>query len=88
MNISWLDRVSNKDVVITPNPTTGRITISIPPQTGKCVVTDVTGRVMLTKDFTGSVIDMDINAADGLYIAQITNATTGASVLRKFVVQH
>ncbi len=84
-----VDKVtSNKDVVIAPNPTTGRITISIPPQTGKCVVTDVTGRVVLTKDFTGSVIDMDINAADGLYIAQITNAATGASVVRKFVVQH
>lgn len=78
---------ANTEVVIAPNPTTGHITITMPYQSGKCVITDVTGRVVLTKNFTGSVIDMDVATAVGVYIAHITNTATGATIAKKFVVQ-
>jgi hypothetical protein len=78
---------TQQEVTIAPNPSSGHFTITLPAQEGRCTITDVTGRIVLVKDFKGAAIDIDLNAANGLYLAQITNTANGSSVVKKFVLQ-
>jgi uncharacterized repeat protein (TIGR01451 family) len=61
---------------IAPNPTAGKTTIRLSPEyaggMNDIVLTDAMGRVILTKHFSGSAVDIDLaTAAEGMYICAI-----------------
>lgn len=61
---------------ITPNPTTGRftVTLSSPLQNANVVLVDINGRAIENKKQSGSTLDFDISARpSGIYFVRIEN---------------
>ena len=76
---------STATVTLYPNPATSTITIEHAPNC-EASFYDVTGRVLLQATITNDKQSVDISKLPGgIYIVQITDATTGAKVARKLL---
>ena len=85
-NLMAISEVNINNIEIQPNPSTGFITITVPPDSeGKYQLrlTDIQGRVVLFKEeeITGSY-QLDLTATkQGIYILEIKGETSGTSKL-------
>jgi hypothetical protein len=80
-----VESAQNNGVSVYPNPTTGLLNVVTNANTANAVVTDMTGRVVLTQDVkTNSQIDLS-NLANGVYYISVSG-NNGVSVVK--VVKH
>ncbi len=80
-------------IVVFPNPAHGQVSIALKDMEAayrSCQITDINGRVVMAKEFTGDVhadvVTLDVsNYAPGIYI--IRAVTDGGATLSKFTVE-
>jgi len=77
------------DIFVSPNPTTGKLTISLPKNENSVSmeISDMLGNIILAKQFTGQFAEADISSTPGgLYLLKIEaggTIYTGKIVLQK-----
>jgi hypothetical protein len=67
---------SKDDLYIYPNPSTGHLTVSIPGGSfhNTLNIISLDGKVILTKEFSGSAISLDlVNLPKGMYLIEVRN---------------
>ena len=83
-NLSVTGIFLDKGVSIYPNPTTGKVTISVENETiDKIEIIDFVGKVVAVKNTASSQIDMS-EMANGIYIFKIFS---GATVIQKKIIK-
>ncbi len=82
-----VDELSNADLNLYPNPTTGKITLKLSKLiSGNLAILDVTGRVLLSDQLNGLSHELDLSAlSSGTYYVQIQseNARLTKKVIKK-----
>ena len=77
----------NSSIAIYPNPTSGKMHITLSENASHCQILDLTGNVLQETSPSNSVIDLDLNGyPSGMYLVKIQFAD-GRMVFRK-VVKH
>lgn len=69
-----IEEVENSNISIYPNPTFGLLTINTGDiETGKVVIRDPLGRIVLNENFNNSIFEIELNnnVADGTYFVSI-----------------
>jgi GH18 family chitinase len=69
-----IDPFENPNLKIYPNPTTGKITISVLPDKSEIVLMDITGKVLVSQMMTSEKINFDLTSyKSGIYFLTIRN---------------
>ena len=78
--------IPQNDVVIYPNPTTGRISISTSHGRYNIDIINSDGALIKTLNATGSIIDINISSIPaGLYLIKVHNVNNGSMSLEKLM---
>jgi hypothetical protein len=75
------------DLNVYPNPTSG--VFYVKSDSGvelNVMITDLTGKLILEKTVSSDAVE--INQPEGIYILKMTNTQTGASGIKKLIIQH
>lgn len=80
--LSLTDAQAESAAVLSPNPTTSQLTITLPSTSRYTLrILSTTGQILRTQTIEGASPSISIaDLTPGLYFAQITDATTGAPV--------
>lgn len=72
---SILTNTLKNEISLYPNPNNGNFTLSIPQEfaDGQIIISDLSGKIIVTKQINGVVNDLSLNINQGLYLVQITN---------------
>lgn len=73
----------NSSISIYPNPTNGQFTISLPTENAELNITDVSGRLILKKQITQKITNLQLDK-NGIYIISIK--TKNELVTRKLII--
>lgn len=89
----WLgteeNAITELDFIIHPNPSNGQVFLSLEGQIGSLQVEllDIQGRMI--QDFTSVQGTVDLSSmSDGLYLLRVINPRSGASGVRRLLLQH
>jgi len=76
---------------IYPNPTSGEFTLNLPSEeiNWQIIIKDVEGRIIYFKKITekSSLLRINTDAENGIYLVYITNNQTNETVVKKLVIQ-
>ena len=83
---------NNFEVLLYPNPTTGKVFVSsqgIEERNLKVIVMDITGKEVYNSFLTveGGITNFDLIVEPGTYIVTISNTVTYEKVIRKITIQ-
>jgi len=85
---SNISNINTENVIVHPNPTSGLVNINIIGENvkGKMFITDISGKIILSKNISGKQNTLDISKfAHGLYFINIEtdNGTVRKKIIKK-----